>query len=80
MITNDFVFDKTLKDCRVFLRNKYDKSQVYSVVKITKPGKITVNAANLDLSHVDFDVPSISKNHIKIIRDTANGTVSDVRI
>lgn len=80
LITNDFVFDKTLKDCRVFLRNKYDKSQVYSVVKITKPGKITVNAANLDLSHVDFDVPSISKNHIKIIRDTANGTVSDVRI
>ena len=80
LITNDSVFDKTLTECKVFLRNKYDKSQVYSVVKLTKSGKVTVKAANLDLTHVDFDVPSISKNHIKIIRDTANGTASDVRV
>ncbi len=80
LISNDFSFEKGRPPCKVFLRNKYDKSQVYSVVSLTKPGKITVNAGALDLNDVDFDAPSISKNHIKIIRDTANGTVSNVRV
>ena len=70
VLRNDIMFGPDYKECSVFLRNKYDKSQVYTVLKLVIPGKMVIVDDSLDFSHVDFDIPSISKHNTKIIRDT----------